>query len=149
MKFTGANNSCIKIINLKIYGDFAMNSNGATLWYIPDGYLASPIGNDPIYKNHEAFCVMNVSDSDAHLKIDFYFADREPKLDVAVTLPAQRCYHIRTDDPAQLGGYQIPFDTPYGARIRSDVPVVVQYSRLYSTIHNISLMTTMAQPMDE
>ncbi len=121
-----------------------MNPNGATLWFIPDGYLASPIGTDPMYKNHEAICVMNITDSDAHLLIDFYFADREPAEGIAVTVPAKRCYHIRTDDPMQLGGYQIPFDTPYGARVRSDVPVVVQYSRLYATTANISLMTTMA-----
>jgi hypothetical protein len=121
-----------------------MNSDGAKLWFIPDGYLATPIGADPIYKNHEAICVINATDSDAHLLIDFYFADRAPAEGIAVTVPAKRCYHIRTDDPNQLGGYQIPFDVPYGARVRSDVPIVVQYSRLYATTANISLMTTMA-----
>lgn len=121
-----------------------MNADGAKLWFIPDGYLATPEGNAPVYKNHEAICVINATDSDAHLLIDFYFADRDPAEGIAVTVPAKRCYHIRTDDPNQLGGYQIPFDTPYGARVRSDVPIVVQYSRLYATTANISLMTTMA-----
>jgi hypothetical protein len=32
-------------------------------------------------------------------------------------------------------------------RWRPDVPVVVQYTRMYHTTHNISLMTTMAYPM--
>lgn len=126
-----------------------MNPDGAKLWFIPDGYLAAPIDPEPGYVNHEAFCVLNVTPDDAHLLVDFYFPDREPILDVAVTVPAERSFHIRLDDPAQIGGYQLPYDVPYGARIRSDVPVVVQYSRMYSTTRNISLMTTMAHPVNK
>lgn len=125
-----------------------MNPNGSTLWFIPDGYLAAPVGPDPNYKNHEAFCVINATDEDAHLLIDIYFADRAPAEGITVTVPAKRCYHIRTDDAQQLGGFQLPFDTPYGARIRANVPVVVQYSRMYATTANISLMTTMAHPAE-
>lgn len=125
-----------------------MSPDGAKVWFIPDGYLATPVDNDPGYKNHEAFCVINATAEDAHILIDFYFADRDPVENVAVTVPAKRCLHLRTDDPAQIGGYNIPFDTPYGARLRSDVPVIVQYSRMYSTTRNISLMTTMAQPVE-
>lgn len=123
-----------------------MHPDGAKLWFIPDGYLATPVGNDPVYKNHEAICVVNTTAQDAHLLLDFYFPDRDPVEGVAVTIPAKRCYHVRMDDPAQLGGYQLPYDVPYGARVRSDVPVVVQYSRMYATTQNISLMTTMAFP---
>jgi hypothetical protein len=123
-----------------------MNPDGATLWYIPDGYLAKAADDDPVYKNHESICVLNVTQHEAHLLLDFYFADRDPIENVPVTVPAKRCHHVRMDKPDQIGGVAIPFDTPYGARIRSDVPVVVQYSRLYSTTHNITLMTTMAYP---
>lgn len=113
-------------------------------WYIPDAYLATPVDDDPSYKNHEAVCVMNTAEDDAHLIFDFYFADREPVEGVAVTVPAKRCYHIRMDDPEQIGGAVIPFDVPYGIRVRSDIAVTVQYSRMYATTRNISLMTTMA-----
>lgn len=126
-----------------------MNENGAKIWFIPDAYLAKPADDDPVYKNHEAICVMNATGDDAHMKLDFYFADRDPVEDVEVIVHAKRCYHIRMDIPEQVGGYQIPFDVPYGVRIRSDVPIVVQYSRMYATTHNISLMTTMAQPLGD
>ncbi|MDX1995914.1 MAG: sensory rhodopsin transducer [bacterium] len=126
-----------------------MNPDGAKVWFIPDGYLATPLENDPGYKNHEAFCVLNATAEDAHLLIDFYFADRDPIENVAVTVPAKRCLHLRTDDPAQIGGCALPLDTPYGARVRSDVAVIVQYSRMYSTTRNISLMTTIAHPVLE
>ena len=126
-----------------------MPSDGAKTWFIPDAYLATPADDDPVYKNHEAICVMNTTDDDATLLLDFYFADREPIESVAISMPAKRCYHIRMDDPDQVGGHTIPFDTPYGVRVRSDVPVVVQYSRMYATTHNISLMTTMAHAISE
>ena len=35
-----------------------MSPNGAKLWFIPDAYLAKPADDDPIYKNHEAICVL-------------------------------------------------------------------------------------------
>lgn len=126
-----------------------MSPDGAKLWFIPDAYLAKPADDDPVYKNHEAICVMNTTSDDARLKLDFYFADREPIENIAVTIPAKRCYHIRMDIPEQVGGYQIPFDVPYGVRVQSDVPIVVQYSRMYATTHNISLMTTMAHAITE
>lgn len=120
-----------------------MEADGARVWFIPDAYLARPATDDPVWKNHEAICVINATDTDAHLTMVFYFADRDPLADVRVTVPATRCLHLRVDDPAQIGGAVIPFDTPYGIRIMSDVPIVVQYSRMYATTHNISLMTTM------
>ncbi len=113
-------------------------------WYIPDAYLATPADDDPVYKNHEAVCVMNTTETDAALLLDFYFADRNPVENVSVIVSAKRCYHIRLDDPEQIGGTEIPFDVPYGIRVRSEVEVTVQYSRMYATTRNISLMTTMA-----
>lgn len=125
-----------------------MSPDGAKVWFIPDAYLAKPAVDDPVYKNHEAICVINATPDTAELKLDFYFADRDPIEDVLVTIPGKRCYHIRMDIPEQVGGYQIPLDTPYGVRIRSNVAIVVQYSRMYATTHNISLMTTMAHPVE-
>ena len=124
-------------------------ADGAKTWYIPDAYLARPATDDPIYKNHEAVCVLNTADDDAVLILDFYFADREPHENVQVVVASKRCYHIRLDDPQQIGGYQIPFDVPYGIRIRSQAEVIVQYSRMYATTHNISLITTMAYAEDD
>lgn len=123
--------------------------DGAKSWYIPDAYLPKPATDDPVYKSHEAICVLNTTDADAHLQLDFYFADREPFENAAVTVPAKRCLHLRTDIPDEIGGYEIPFDVPYGVRVRSDVPIIVQYSRMYATTHNISLLTTMASTFEE
>lgn len=126
-----------------------MPTNGALTWLIPDAYLAEPTDDDPIMKNHEAICILNATPDDAHLEIDFYFEDRDPIENVKLTVPAKRCPHLRMDKPEQLGGHEIPFDVPYGVRIRSDVPIVVQYSRMYASGGNIdSVITTMAYSVE-
>jgi hypothetical protein len=43
----------------------------------------------------------------------------------------------------------VPHGVPYAVRIRSNVPVTVQHSRLDSTQPALTLMTTMGWPLDE
>ncbi len=121
---------------------------GSTTWYIPDTYLPEPVPADGPYVGHEAICVLNVSDRNAALLFDFFFEDRAPVKDVAVTVPAERTRHLRLDKPEQIGGYSVPVGVPYAIRVRSDVPVIVQYSRLDTTQTQCTLMTTMAYPLD-
>ena len=62
--------------------------------------------------------------------ITVYFADREPAGPYQVTVPARRTHHVRLnrlDDPEP-----IPQDTDYASVIESDVPIVVQHTRLDS-----------------
>ena len=122
-----------------------MPTHGALTWYIPDAYLAAPADDDPINKNHESVCVLNTTADNANLIFDFFFEDRAPVEGIQVIVPAKRCPHIRLDKPEQIAGYEIPFDVPYGIRIRSDVPVTIQYSRMYASGGAIeSLITTIA-----
>ncbi|MGQ9851241.1 MAG: sensory rhodopsin transducer, partial [Aggregatilineaceae bacterium] len=101
-----------------------MSEQGAKVWFISDGYLVTPIGDDMTYKNHEAVCVINATDKDAHLEFDFYFADREPIKGVEVVVPAERCHHIRLDVPEQVGGYRIP-SLPW--RLRGESSLVAAF----------------------
>lgn len=124
-------------------------AEGAFLWLIPDAYLPKPASDDPVYKSHESVCILNTTHADATVMFDLYFADRPPIESIPVNIPAQSCHHIRMDDPAQLSGVEVPFDVPYGIRVRSDVPITVQYSRMYATTHNISLMTAIAHAVKD
>lgn len=120
---------------------------GAKTWTIPDAYLPAkgPKGAKG-YVGHESLCVLNTSAKDAHLRIGFYFADRAPVTDVAVTVPAQRCLHLRFDNPDHLGGFVVPREVPYGLRVDSDVAVVVQHSRLDVTQPNMAFLSAVAHP---
>ena len=119
---------------------------GARVWLVPDGYI--PAGSTGAFESHEAICVLNTGDAPAELTIDFFFEDREP-LSGTAFVAARRTRHIRTDHPDELGGAVVPRGVPYAVRIRSNVPVTVQHSRLDSTQPALTLMTTMGWPLDE
>ena len=113
---------------------------GAQTWFIPDAYL--PRGGQGI-ESHEAICVLNAGSEPAHITVTAYFADRPPASGRPVEIPAERDLHLRLDDPAQIGGLAIPQETPYGLRIESDRPVVLQHSRMDTRLGGMALFTTM------
>lgn len=120
---------------------------GAKVWLIPDGFL--PARGEGRLVGHEAICIVNVEDRAANVELDFYFEDREPILGVPVHVGARRTLHVRTDQPEMLGGVELPRQVPYAVRVRSDVPIAVQYSRMDVSQPNLTLMTSMAYPVGE
>src|SRR5690606_26071050 len=120
---------------------------GKKLWVIPEGYIPSEsTGPAPDMTSHETVCILNTSDSDAHVKIMIYHEDRDPVGPYNFTVPARRTNHIKYNDMHEPES--IPRDTPYASTIESDVPVVCQHSRLDSRQAENALMTTMAFPVD-
>jgi hypothetical protein len=117
-------------------------SDGAYVWTIPDAYMPKR-GPEGEYVGHESLCVLNTGGSLVTLLVGFYFADRPPHLGVKLSVPAERCIHFRFDKPEQLGGYVVPREVPYGLRVQSDLPVVVQHSRLDVTQPNMAFLSTM------
>lgn len=96
------------------------------------------------YKSHEAVCVLNTSEKDANIEIIVYFEDREPMDHFCTTCRARRANHIRLDMIEDDKGRKIPCDTPYALLIKSDVPVVVQHSRMDVSQAEMTLMTSIA-----
>ncbi len=92
--------------------------------------------------SHEAACVLNVSDKEAHLEITVFYSDREPVGPYKISVGARRTKHIRFNDLTEPE--LIPRGTDYASVIESDVPVVVQHTRLDSRQAANALMTTMA-----
>jgi hypothetical protein len=86
---------------------------------------------------------LNTSDEEAQVRLTFYFEDREPVGPVDLTLGARRTWHVRLDDPDQIGGVELPRGVPYAYSVESDVPIVVQHSRL-DTSEGYTLFTTIA-----
>jgi hypothetical protein len=120
-----------------------MKALGATRWAIPEGYIPeTSTGPGPQLESHEAFCVLNASDRDAHLEVMIYYADREPAGPYRITVAARRTRHVRFNnltDPEP-----VPRGTDYASVIVSDVPVVVQHTRLDSRQPANALLSTIA-----
>jgi hypothetical protein len=118
---------------------------GNRRWIIPEGYIpGTSHGPAPELISHEAFCVLNATETDAQLRVTVFFEDREPVGPYQLEVPARRTRHFRFNelyDPER-----IPFDTNYSSLIESTVPVVVQHTRLDSRQSENALMTTIAYP---
>ena len=118
-----------------------MDSFGKRRWFVPDAYL--PAASSPAAPSHESACLLNASEQDARVRFVFFFEDREPLGPVDVTLGARRTRHVRLDDAEQLGGVELRRGVPYAYTVESDVPIVVQHSRL-DTSAGYTLFTTIA-----
>ena len=108
---------------------------------MPDGFLPGESVGAP---SHEAACLLNIDDRDARVRLTFYFENREPLGPVEVLLPHGRTRHLRLDDPTSLGGLELPRDVPYAYAVESDIPIVVQHSRLDTSSGGYTLFTTIA-----
>jgi hypothetical protein len=123
-----------------------MNSSiGHKIWAIPEGYIpGQSTGPDPEFTSHETACILNAGDNEANIEITIYFTDKEPVGPYKLKVPAKRTMHLRfnsLEDPEE-----VPRDTDYASVIKSDVPVVVQHTRLDSRQAENALLTTIAFP---
>jgi hypothetical protein len=121
---------------------------GHTTWAIPEGYIpGQSTGPDPEFTSHETACILNAGERDANIEITVYFTDRDPVGPYKIKVPAKRTLHLRFNDLKVPE--EIPRDTDYASVIRSDVPVVVQHTRLDSRQSENALLTTIAFPVAE
>lgn len=116
---------------------------GKTRWAIAEGYIPpSSTGNSREMTSHETACILNASDREAQIAVTVYFTDREPAGPFRMSVPARRTRHFRFNefsDPEP-----VPTGTDFASVIESDVPVVVQHTRLDSRQSELALMTTVA-----
>jgi hypothetical protein len=116
---------------------------GCTRWAIAEGYIPGwSHGPEPQLTSHETVCFLNASDQEAHVAITIFYADREPGGPYRLTVPARRTKHVRFNDLTDPE--PIPRDVDYASLIESDVPIVVQHTRLDSRQAENALLSTIA-----
>jgi hypothetical protein len=119
------------------------NTIGRKRWAIAEGFIPSgSTGPDPLMTSHETACLLNASSEDAHVGITIFFSDRDPVGPYRLTVPARRTVHLRFND--LKSPESIPRDTAYSSVIESDVPIVVQHTRLDSRQAANALLSTIA-----
>lgn len=124
-----------------------MEPIGKHRWAIAEGYIpGGSHGPAPAMTSHETACILNASDREAHVAITVFFSDRGPAGPYRITVPPRHTRHLRFNnltDPEPL-----PLDTDYASVIESDVPVVVQHTRLDSRQAELALISTVAYGSD-
>ncbi len=114
---------------------------GKTRWAIAEGYIPpTSTGDSREMTSHETACILNASDRDANVTITVYFAEDEPVGPYRVSVPARRTRHVRFNDLEDPR--PVPKGTDFASVIESDVPIVVQHTRLDSRQSELALMTT-------
>jgi hypothetical protein len=116
---------------------------GKKIWAIAEGYIP-PASNGPAPEltSHEAACILNTTNKDAHIQLMIYFERRDPIGPYKLTVKAKRTFHMRFNDLKEPE--VIPLGTPYSSVFESDVPVVIQHTRLDSRQSENALITTIA-----
>lgn len=118
-------------------------SMGAKRWAIPEGYIpAESHGPEPQMTSHETACLLNVSNDPAHVLVTIFYADRDPAGPYQITVPPRRTSHVRFNDLQDPE--PIPRDTDFASLFESDVPIVVQHTRLDSRQAENALLSTIA-----
>jgi hypothetical protein len=96
--------------------------------------------------SHETACILNAGDTPARVELTLYFSDRDPVGPYHVEVGARRTRHVRFNDLTDPA--PVPRATDYSCVITSNVPVVVQHTRLDSRQAANALMTTMAHAVE-
>jgi hypothetical protein len=120
---------------------------GKKQWAIAEGYIpAWSHGPEPEMTSHETACLLNATTEDAEVEIMIFFSDREPVGPYRISVAAQRTKHVRFNDLHDPE--PIPRGVDYACAIKSNVPIVVQHTRLDSRQAETALITTIAFPGD-
>ncbi|HZP88060.1 MAG TPA: sensory rhodopsin transducer [Burkholderiales bacterium] len=120
---------------------------GRRRWAIAEGYIPpASTGSTRALTSHETACILNAGDEDAQIEITLFFSDREPVGPYRVHVGARRTLHLRFNDLADP--QPVPRDTDYASVIESNVPIVVQHTRLDSRQAELALLTTLAYAGD-
>ena len=120
-----------------------MKAFGKKAWIIAEGYIpAYGNGPKPEFESHETACILNTSNQKAEIELTIFYTDKDPVGPYKVTVEAQRTKHLRFNDLKDPK--PIPKGTDYACVLESNVPVVVQHTRLDSRQAENALLTTIA-----
>jgi hypothetical protein len=118
-------------------------SIGHMRWAIAEGWIPSDsTGPAPTFTSHETACLLNAGNQPAHIQITIFFDDREPAGPYEVEVGARRTLHLRFNELCEPE--PVPRDTDFASLVESDVPIVVQHTRLDSRQPPHALLSTVA-----
>lgn len=116
---------------------------GKRRWAIAEGYIPTwSTGQGRELESHETLCLLNATDDPAHVRLTVFFSDRDPVGPYVVDVAPRRTRHVRLND---LDAPEpVPRGKDFAVVLESDVPIVVQHTRLDSRQAANALMTTIA-----
>jgi hypothetical protein len=101
---------------------------GKTEWVIPAGHIPlHSTGQEPDFTSHDKISILNTSGQPAKVQMTFYYGDEDPVGPYNCSVAGQRIRKLRINE--LIDPLPVFLDRPYALVVRSDQPVVVQFSR--------------------
>jgi len=101
---------------------------GCKRWSVAEGHVAKRADGDGLDGANDVLWLLNASTHEAHVEIMVYFEHRVPAGPYRLTLLPERSRRVRWQDLE--GPEPLPIGTDFASVIESDVPIVVQYTRV-------------------
>jgi hypothetical protein len=115
---------------------------GHKTWAIPGGHIPPrSTGREPEFTSRDVLCLLNAGKREARLELIVFYADHDPIGPYKLTVPARRVRHVRLND--LIDPQPLPLGVDYAVIIESNVPIVVQFTRLDSS-QPIAIASTLA-----
>ena len=103
-------------------------------------------GEEPMFNSHDKISILNTSEEEAEIEIFIFYENQPPVGTYEVRVKPRRLRKIRFND--LIAPEAIQLERNYGCYIRSNVPVVVQFSRMSTGQAANAIMGTLAFPTD-
>jgi hypothetical protein len=122
-----------------------MTALGRTLWSFAGGFMPlCGTGPEPEFTSRDQLALLNTGGVTACVCVWCYFESRTPEGPYRLEVPPHRVRKVRfneLNDPTAL-----PLATPYAALIVSDLPIVVQVTRVDTRQAALATMGGLAHP---
>lgn len=124
-----------------------MKKIGKLNWAFSGGKIPfDSTGEEPMFNSHDKISVLNSAKEEAELEIFIFYEDEVPVGSYVVRVKPQRLRKIRINDLIDPAAVRL--DRNYGCYIRSNIPVVIQFSRMHTGQKANAIMGTLAFPAD-
>ncbi|UZH55113.1 hypothetical protein JRG66_14335 [Salinimicrobium tongyeongense] len=124
-----------------------MRKIGKLDWAFSGGRIPfESTGEEPEFNSHDKISVLNTSEEAAKIGIFIFYEDQAPVGNYEVEVEPKRLRKIRIND--LIDPEAVALERNYGCYIRSNIPVVVQFSRMATGQQANGIMGSMAFPAD-
>lgn len=125
-----------------------MKAYGKLDWSIAGGKIPFLTkGKEPEFTSHDKIAVLNTSDEDALIEIVILHEDEEPWGNYNIQVKAKRLRKIRFNDLIDPAAIQM--ERNYGCYIKSNVPVIIQFSRMNTGANPNAETSAVAFPIED
>lgn len=118
------------------------------IWVIPAGHIPlQSTGEEPAFTSRDQICILNRNDAPAMITIMIYYENESPAGPYEIELKEKCVRQIRFND--LVNPFPISLDRNFAAVVESNIPIVVQFTRMDTSQAMLAGFTTMAFAGDE